>query len=62
MPLAALVEDKILCVHGGIGSTLKSISEIEFIQRPLEIILDPKMHIHKLTLDLLWSDPVLDAN
>lgn len=58
MPLAALVEERILCVHGGIGATLNSIEEIEIISRPLEIIHDPKMLEHKILLDLLWSDPV----
>ena len=42
MPLAALIEDKILCVHGGIGTTIRTIDEIELIQRPLEISHDPK--------------------
>lgn len=25
LPLGALIEDKILCIHGGIGSTLHSV-------------------------------------
>lgn len=62
MPLVAIVEDRILCVHGGIGQTIRSIDEIEVISRPLEIIHEPKMFEHKITLDLLWSDPVLNEN
>lgn len=31
MPLAALVEEKILCMHGGIGVTIRTIDEIELI-------------------------------
>lgn len=38
LPLAALVEDKIICLHGGIGSQLNYIDEIETLQRPLEVI------------------------
>lgn len=38
MPLAAVVEDNILCLHGGIGTTLRTIDEIDHIPRPLEII------------------------
>ena len=38
LPLAALIEEKIVCLHGGIGSTLVSIEQIEMIQRPLEVI------------------------
>ena len=29
LPLAAIVEDKILCLHGGIGSSLNYVEEIE---------------------------------
>ena len=37
LPLAAILEDKILCVHGGIGATLRTIDELEYIQRPIEV-------------------------
>ncbi len=42
LPIAALIEEKILAVHGGIGSIIGSIDEIESISRPLEINHDPK--------------------
>jgi hypothetical protein len=29
MPLAAVIEDTFLCLHGGIGTTLRTIEEIE---------------------------------
>jgi diadenosine tetraphosphatase ApaH/serine/threonine PP2A family protein phosphatase len=48
MPLAALIEEKILCVHGGIGITIRTIDEIELIQRPVEISHDPK------TVSITW--------
>ena len=35
LPLAALVEDKILCLHGGIGANLNTLEDIENIRRPL---------------------------
>jgi diadenosine tetraphosphatase ApaH/serine/threonine PP2A family protein phosphatase len=35
LPLAALVEDKILCLHGGIGASLNTLEDIENIKRPL---------------------------
>ncbi len=58
MPLAAMVEDKILCVHGGIGTTLKSITEIENLEKP--IIISPNVNNAKdqIVVDLLYSDPV----
>lgn len=38
LPLSAVIEDKIICLHGGIGSTLVDLKQIEEIQRPLEVI------------------------
>jgi protein phosphatase len=29
LPLAAIIDDKIICLHGGIGSSLNYIEEIE---------------------------------
>ena len=37
LPLAAVIDDKILCVHGGIGTSLSRIENIESIQRPISI-------------------------
>lgn len=38
LPLAAVIDEKILCIHGGIGSTLKKVDQIEKLKRPLEVI------------------------
>jgi len=51
MPLAALVEDKIFCMHGGISPQLNSLDELNAISRPCEVPDDG------LICDLLWSDP-----
>eukprot|EP00873_Tetraselmis_striata_P045630 jgi/Tetstr1/465894/TSEL_010511.t1 len=52
LPLAALIENKILCMHGGIGRSIDTLSQIEALQRPLT------MEEGGMTLmDLLWSDP-----
>ena len=53
LPLAALVNDVILCVHGGIGEHLASIDEVDALQRPLRMGGPDG----DLLLDLLWSDP-----
>lgn len=37
LPLAAIVEDRILCLHGGIGSSVQSIDDIMRIKRPIDI-------------------------
>ena len=42
LPLAALVDGSYLCIHGGIGSTLSRIEEIEDIKKPIVVNHDPK--------------------
>jgi serine/threonine-protein phosphatase PP1 catalytic subunit len=51
MPLAALIESKILCMHGGLSPELLDMSNIRSIQRPVEV---PE---HGILCDLLWADP-----
>uniref|UniRef100_A0A0R3S0D3 Serine/threonine-protein phosphatase n=1 Tax=Elaeophora elaphi TaxID=1147741 RepID=A0A0R3S0D3_9BILA len=55
LPLAAIIHNKILCIHGGIGPELKCLNDIRKIKRP---ILDPTES--SLACSLLWSDPMLD--
>ena len=38
LPLAAVIEERIVCLHGGIGSTLVSLEQVEQIRRPLEVV------------------------
>ena len=51
LPVAALIDDKILCMHGGLSPELKNIQNIQDISRPTDI---PDTG---LLCDLLWSDP-----
>ncbi|XP_047317719.1 serine/threonine-protein phosphatase BSL3 [Impatiens glandulifera] len=52
LPLAALIEKKIICMHGGIGRSINHVEQIENIQRPIT------MEAGSIVLmDLLWSDP-----
>lgn len=51
MPLTAIVEKTILCVHAGISPHLKHVDDLKKIQRPLEIPDEG------LVCDLVWSDP-----
>ena len=54
MPVAALIDDKIFCVHGGLSPEMKSIEQLYDIQRPTDI---PSSG---LLCDILWSDPSPD--
>lgn len=51
MPVAAVVEDKILCMHGGISPDLEDLSQIVELSRPVDVPDEG------LLCDLLWADP-----
>jgi len=55
LPVAAIIDDKILCMHGGLSPELKNIQNISDIPRPTDI---PDTG---LLCDLLWSDPDKDV-
>jgi len=57
LPLAAVIDNKIICLHGGIGSTLQKVEDIEKLQRPLEVIHEVSTLEQQLVVDILWSDP-----
>jgi diadenosine tetraphosphatase ApaH/serine/threonine PP2A family protein phosphatase len=51
LDLAALVDGKVFCVHGGLSPALKSIDQMQVIERVQEI---PHQGPY---CDLMWSDP-----
>ncbi|KAF8010858.1 hypothetical protein BT93_J1489 [Corymbia citriodora subsp. variegata] len=51
LPVAALIDDKILCMHGGLSPDLLNLDQIRNLPRPTAI---PDTG---LLCDLLWSDP-----
>ncbi|EPZ35540.1 Metallo-dependent phosphatase [Rozella allomycis CSF55] len=51
IPVAAIVAEKIFCVHGGLSPGLYSMKQIEMIKRPTDV---PDFG---LLNDLLWADP-----
>ncbi|XP_076366125.1 uncharacterized protein LOC143255015 [Tachypleus tridentatus] len=51
LPVAALVEGTIFCMHGGLSPDLFNLKQLQQIPRPIDV-LD-----HGLVCDLLWSDP-----
>ena len=55
LPVAAIIDEKIFCMHGGLSPELSSIDQIKRIMRPTDV---PDTG---LLCDLLWSDPDLDV-
>uniref|UniRef100_A0A915J2R8 Serine/threonine specific protein phosphatases domain-containing protein n=1 Tax=Romanomermis culicivorax TaxID=13658 RepID=A0A915J2R8_ROMCU len=51
MPIAALVENTIFAMHGGLSPDLKNLRDIVALERPSDV---PETG---LMCDLLWSDP-----
>jgi len=55
MPVAAVVAEKILCMHGGLSPDLDNLSQIFDISRPTDVPDEG------LLCDLLWADPDLNV-
>jgi serine/threonine-protein phosphatase 4 catalytic subunit len=51
LSLSALIEDRVLCVHGGLSPNITMLDQIRKIDRKQEVPHDGAM------CDLLWSDP-----
>jgi Diadenosine tetraphosphatase and related serine/threonine protein phosphatases len=51
LPVAATIEGKIFCCHGGLSPELENIESINKLPRPTDV---PS---RGLLCDLLWSDP-----
>ncbi|CAD8211807.1 unnamed protein product [Paramecium octaurelia] len=51
LSLAAVIEEKIFCVHGGLSPSIKTMDDIRAIDRKQEVPHDGAM------CDLMWSDP-----
>ena len=55
LPIAALIDEKIFCCHGGLSPDLQNMEQIRRIMRPTDV---PDTG---LLCDLLWSDPDKDV-
>lgn len=57
MPIAAVVEERILCIHGGIGGAVDTVDQVNSLRRPVTVAQIPETHEEQCVTDLLWSDP-----
>jgi len=51
LPVSAVIEDKMICMHGGLSPELSQLEQINRVVRPTDV---PDTG---LLCDLLWSDP-----
>ena len=57
LPLAAIVNDNILCLHGGIGPSFKKLDQLKEIELPYS-----SYENDKFVQDIVWSDPAYDSH
>jgi len=51
LPLAAIIDEQVFCVHGGLSPSIETLDQIKTIDRKQEVPHDGPM------CDLMWSDP-----
>lgn len=57
LPCGAVIDGKVLCIHGGIGGSIETLSDIANLPRPLKVSQTPANQLEQRITDLLWSDP-----
>ena len=56
LPFGVLVDNNILCIHGGIGSSINLLDDISNISRPTQVFQKPENIQQLNVLDLLYSE------
>jgi len=54
LPVSALIDEKVICMHGGLSPDLQNLDQIRKLSRPIDV---PDSG---LVCDLLWADPDKD--
>lgn len=60
LPIAAIVNNSLFCVHGGISPELKDLNVLKKLEKPISyerLSKSKNSKIKDLIMDLLWSDP-----
>lgn len=52
LPIAAVIDNRVFCVHGGISKELHKVEQLSNLRKPNEIPLSG------IISDMLWSDPM----
>ena len=52
LPIAAIINGRYMCVHGGISPSIQSVNDINKLKREVE----PEQYGG--LCDLLWADPI----
>jgi diadenosine tetraphosphatase ApaH/serine/threonine PP2A family protein phosphatase len=54
LPVVAIIDDKILCMHGGLSPDLQNMDQIRRIMRPTDV---PDTGMHVILVCVLEADP-----
>ena len=57
MPLAAVIDSAILCLHGGLGGSVRTLQQLRELPRPFVIEPEAQDPTTICVYDVLWSDP-----
>lgn len=57
LPLAVVIEERILCIHSGIGPNIQKLEDLKKLSPSAELSQNCTQMDQKILLEALWSDP-----